>query len=80
MGRYEQPTEPVFDELDGPYLVGLGNWLAESLDASELSNEQVLLVHLVLDRCMGVLWRLFPQVLMPLMVRYMERLDSDEDE
>ena len=80
MGRYEQPREPLFDELDGPFLVGLGNWLAESLDASDLSNEQVLLVHLVMDRCLDVLWRQFPEVLMPLMARFVERLELDEDE
>ena len=80
MGQYEPPNETLLEEIDGPILVGIGNWLAESLDASELKNEQVLLLHLILERCSKVLWRLFPEVLAPLALRAMARLEEEEEE
>ena len=79
MGRYEQPTEPLLEELDGPVLVGIGNWLAKSLDVSELSNEQVLWLHMVLVRGINALWQQFPEVLSPLMHRLLMHLDEDDE-
>ena len=61
MGRREQDTDTLFEVMDGPYLVKLGNWLARSLDVSELGNEEVLLLHMMLDRGLKALWRTFPR-------------------
>ena len=80
MGRREQDTDTLFEDMDGPYLVKLGNWLARSLDVSELGTEEVLLLHMMLDRCLNALWRTFPEVLAPLVVRILAGLDSDDDE
>lgn len=80
MGWHEPPNEALLEEIDGPVLVGIGNWLAESLNASELENDQVLLLHLILERCSKVLWRLFPEVLAPLALRAMARLEEDDEE
>lgn len=80
MGRHEQHEGPLFEELDGPVLVSIGNWLVESLDASELENEQVLLLDLIISRCMDALFRLFPEVLGPLILRQLARWVTDEDD
>lgn len=80
MGRHKQDDASLFEEIDGPYLVAFGNWLAESLDASELSPEQVLLLHIVLDRGLKALWNLFPEVLMPYMERMLARMEEEDDE
>lgn len=79
MGRYEQPTEPLLEELDGPVLVGIGNWLTQSLDVSELSNEQVLWLYMMLERGLAALWRQFPEVLSPLVLRLVMRLDEYDE-
>jgi len=80
MARKEQGTKTLFEEMDGPFLVGMANWLAESLDISELGKEQVLLLNMVLERCQNALWLTFPEVIKPLLVRAMQRLNSEEDE
>lgn len=80
MGRSEQNDGPLFEEMDGPYLVAFGNWLADSLDLSELSPEQVLLLHMVLDRCMHALWGQHPKVLMPYMSRMLTLTQENDDE
>ena len=80
MGRREQDTDTLFEDMDGPYLVRLANWLARSLDVSELETEEVLLLHMVLDRCLKALWRTFPEVLAPLIMRILANPDSDDDE
>jgi len=70
MGRSEErDAEALFEAIDGEYLVGLGNWLARSLDPLELENEQVLLLQVVLERCMNALWQAFPEVLAPYIMR-----------
>ena len=79
MGRHAKPADPLFKDIDGPILVGIGNWLVESLDASELKNEQVLLLYLVIDCCMDVLWREFPELIVPFVLRTIERLDLDDE-
>lgn len=80
MGRHERDTESLFEDMDGPYLVGLGNWLVRSLEVSELEKEQVLLLHMVLERGLDMLWRTFPEVFAPLAMRMVARLDNDDDE
>lgn len=79
MGHREQGTQTLFEAMDGPFLVKLGNWLADSLDVSELENEQVLLLQMVLERCLNALWRAFPEVIAPLILRRMANLESEED-
>lgn len=73
------PKESLFEDIDGSVLVGFGNWLADSLDVSELSNEEVLLLFMVLDRAMKVLWRHFPELLIPLVTRSMAEFDPDDE-
>ena len=80
MGRSEQNDGPLFEEMDGPYLVAFGNWLAESLDLSELSPEQVLLLYMVLERCLHALWGQHPEVLMPYIARMLFMLTNEKDE
>lgn len=80
MGWHMQDKDAApFDELDGPHLVEFGNWLAESLDISELSPEQVLLLHLMLDRCLKALWNTFPEILMPYAQRMVLLMKDEED-
>ena len=80
MGQSEQGTKTLFEELDGPYLVGLANWLAQSLDPSELTTEQVLILETVIERCMNALWQAFPEIFATHLVRQMTRLASVDDE
>ncbi len=79
MGSSQKTIESVFEDIDGSVLVGFGNWLAESLDVSELSNEQVLLLFMVLDRCIKALLHNFPEVLLPLAMRAMAGFDPDAE-
>lgn len=79
MGGSQKTSAPLVEDIDGPILVGLGNWLAESLDAAELSKEQVLLLFMLLDRGIDALWRNFPEVLLPLVIRILERFSSDDE-
>ena len=74
MGQSEQGTKTLFEELDGPYLVELGNWLAQSLDPSELTAEQVLILQMVIERCMNALWQTFPEIFTTYFARLMTRL------
>jgi hypothetical protein len=70
--------ETLLEAGDGPVLVALGNWVAEALQVEELSNKQVLLLFMLLDRGIDALWRQFPEVLLPLMMRAVARLEQDE--
>ncbi|MCP5118854.1 MAG: hypothetical protein GY953_49205 [bacterium] len=79
MGGSGKTTESVFEDIDGYVLLGFGNWLAESLDVSELSNEQVLLLFMVLDRGIKALLHNFPEVLLPLVTRAMAGFDPDAE-
>jgi len=79
MGGSQKTSAPLFEDIDGPILVGLGNWLAESLEVAELSKEQVLLLFMLLDRGIDALWRNFPSVLLPLVIRILERFSSDDE-
>lgn len=80
MGQSEQGTKTLFEELDGPYLVELANWLAQSLDPSELTTEQVLILQMVIERCMNALWQEFPEIFATYFLRLMTRLASVEDD
>ena len=79
MGRSQKTSAPLLEDIDGPILVGLGNWLAESLDVAELSNEQVLVLFMLFDRGIDALWRNSPEVLLPLLVPILERFSSDDE-
>lgn len=79
MGGSQKTSAPLFEDIDGPILIGLGNWLAESLEVAELSKEQVLLLFMLLDRGIDALWRNFPEVLLPLVIRILERFSSDDE-
>lgn len=81
MGWHAKDEDAPFDALDGPHLVAFGNWVAESLDISELPPAQVLLLNLMLDRCLKALWDAFPEVLMPYAQRMLAGMENkDEDE
>lgn len=80
MGRREQDTDTLFEDMDGPYLVGLGNWFFSSLDVSELEPEQVLLLQMLFERGLNALWETFPEVIAPLILRMMAGLESDDDD
>ena len=82
MGSAEEKPAPkaLFEEIDGPYLVGMGNWLAESLDVSELKNEQVLLLYMALDRGLKALWKAFPEVFKTISQRLLAELMDDDDD
>jgi len=79
MGGSQKTSAPLFEDIDGPILVGLGNWLTESLEVAELSTEQVLLLFMLLERGIDALWRHFPEVLLPLVIRILERFSSDDE-
>jgi hypothetical protein len=51
-------------ERDGPTLVSLVNWAAESLDVTDLSIEQVMTVALLMETLANALWDHFPPVMM----------------
>ena len=70
-------SEPLLEPSDGPFLVGLGNWVAESLDVLELSNEQVLLLYMLLNRATDALWRNYRYLLLEL---YKGVLSDDDDD
>lgn len=56
--------DELLEDGDGPYLVRLGNWLARSLDPTELSKEEALLLFMVLTRIMSALWNGFERELL----------------
>jgi len=79
MDEHGKSSEPLFDAMDGPNLVGLGNWLAESLDLSSLSNDQVLLLLLLLARALEALQKVHPeglQIITQIIADF--KLDDDE--
>jgi hypothetical protein len=78
MGRGTDDSEALFEDLDGPHLVGLGNWLVDQLELSELEKEQVLLLYMLLERATNALMQAFPEVLGPLFMRMLQALDDDE--
>lgn len=80
MGRSTEDAETLFEDMDGPYLVRLGNWLASSLDVSELDKEEILLLQMILERGLSVLWETFPEVFTSLMMRAILMQDPDEDD
>jgi len=79
MRRRTDDSEALFEDLDGPYLVGLGNWLVDQLELSELEKGQVLLLYTVLERATNALVLAFPEVLAPLFVRMLQALDDDDE-
>jgi len=74
----DRNTTPLLEPMDGPLLVELGNWLAESLDVSELSKEQALFVFMLVERLSNALWREFASTLLPLVMRNLGDLDADD--
>lgn len=71
--------EPLLQEIDGQVLVGLGNWVANSLDVEDLTDEQALLLYMLLNRAVDALWRFIPDLLLPLYKRII-LADGDSDE
>jgi len=69
----------LLEDMDGQVLVGLGNWLATSLDVSELKNEQVLLLFMLLVRAFDALRREHSDVLLPLLTRLVMKLEREEE-
>jgi hypothetical protein len=66
MNTSKPSRTPVFEESDGPILVGILNQLVESFDAEELSREATLLLYVLLDRALKTLWQQYPSELMEL--------------
>lgn len=79
MDEHGKSSEPLFDDMDGPNLVGLGNWLAESLDLSSLSNDQVLLLLLLLARALEALQKVHPESL-SIITQIIADFKLDDDE
>jgi hypothetical protein len=55
---------------DTTVVVGLLNWMAKSLDPSELSKEEALLLFMVLTRATAALWHSFERELLVLLRRH----------
>lgn len=70
--------EPLLQEIDGQVLVGLGNWVANSLDVEDLTDEQALLLYMLLNRAVDALWRFIPDLLLPLYRNVLTDDDLDE--
>ena len=79
MGWHAKAPEGLLEDMDGPVLVGLGNWLVESLDVSELENEQVLLLFMLLVRALDALQKEYSDILLPLMTRLVMKLEQDDE-
>lgn len=80
MSWRERPSTPLLEPMDGPLLVELGNWLANSLDVSELSREQAVLLWVIVDRLADALWREFGDVLRAVAMHITARMDADLDD
>jgi len=80
MSWRERPSNPPLEPIDGPHLVELGNWLADSLDVSELSKEQALLLWVLADRLLNALLREFAGVLSVVVMRTIAQTDADLDD
>jgi hypothetical protein len=63
MSPSSEPKNPVLGENDGPALVSLVNWAAESLDIADLSLEQAMTVALLMETLANALWGHFPRVM-----------------
>ncbi len=66
--------DKFLEDGDGPYLVALANWLARSLDPTELSKEEALLLFMALTRIMGALWNAFERELLIVVRRHREAI------
>lgn len=75
---YPNIPEPLLQEIDGQVLVGLGNWVANSLDVEDLTDEQALLLYMLLNRAIDALWRFIPDLLLPLYKKFLTDDDLDE--
>jgi hypothetical protein len=76
---------PLLEDGDGSVVVGLVNWMAKSLDPSELSKEEALLLFMVLTRATAALWHSFERELLVLLRRHGDSivntiLQEDESE
>jgi len=80
MSWRERPSNPPLEPIDGPHLVELGNWLADSLDVSELSKEQALLLWMLAERFLNALWREFADVLSVVAMHSIVKMDADLDD
>lgn len=80
MSWTERPSNPPLEPEDGPLLVELGNWLADSLDVSELSKEQAVLLWMLTDRLWDRLWREFADVLRAVAMHITARMDAGLDD
>lgn len=73
----------MLKETAGPTLVSLVNWVAESLDPTELSIEQVVTISLIVETTANTLWRHFPEVMLMLfkhlVTRYREAQGNADD-
>lgn len=74
----QHATTPLLEPIDGPVLVALGNWLADSLDVSELTTEQALLLSVFADRLTIALVREFRLPMLLTTLRSLEQQDADE--
>lgn len=73
---------PVFEESDGPILVGILNQLVDSFDIEELSREATLLLYVLLDRALRALWQQYPSELTEFykqMLMAAAAMDDDEE-
>lgn len=77
MSWRQRPTTPLLEPLDGPILVELGNWLADSLEVTQLSKQQVLLLSTLIERLAKALWREFADDLRILVLRNIAQLDAE---
>ena len=65
---------PLLEDGDGAVVVGLVNWMAKSLDPSELSKEEALLLFMVLSRVVAALWHSFERELLIVLRRHRDRI------
>ena len=71
---------PLIDEMSAAYLARVINRAAESFDVADLSAEEAVAAHMVLDRLTDALWREHKRVLFPLYQALITRLGLSDDD
>ena len=74
---------PLMAEENGVYLARIVNQAADSFDVAALSNEEAIVVYMLLDRITDALWSEHKRVLLPLyqgLIKDLEEPEEDDDD
>jgi len=80
MTRSKKSNRPVLEVEDAHILIRIINRFIEAFDAMELSTEEALLIHILLDHADNAIWREFSEELMVVYERMLLSPKEDDDD